>query len=377
MIKNLTKTELEKLIKTVFALSKDDRHLAFFMDLPNDKVKDSDDWADTRKITYEWFDMLNAKSLDLEGIEFYAYENVGSHNNDLPEVIYKIEKPTEKLSVETIKKYGEAFYHTDVLKKADVVIAPTFFSCTAPLKVMAKKYDFRAATMPGFKRDMIPALGLDYDKVALKVNVFTEKLDKAQGFKLSLEAKGKRYDSYFDLRYRKPHASTGLIREKMMAANLPSGEAYIVPYEGERENEQSKTKGELPVQFGKEIVLFKIENNRAQSVEGDGPKAAEQRELLKKEPAYGNIAEVGIGVLGEFGVKACGSVLLDEKLGVHIAFGRSEHFGGIVSPKSFNDPKNVVHQDWVYVRSVQPMIKVLEASFEYEDGEVEKLVIKE
>jgi len=41
----------------------------------------------------------------------------------------------------------------------------------------------------------------------------------------------------FDLRFRTGHASGGLMREEGIVGNLPSGEAYIVPYEGEKANE--------------------------------------------------------------------------------------------------------------------------------------------
>ena len=66
-----------------------------------------------------------------------------------------------------------------------------------------------------------------------------------------------------------------------------------------------------------------------------GTRSDVQRAKLDAEPAYGNIAELGIGVLGEWGVEAVGSTLLDEKLGLHIAFGRSDHFGGATAPASF------------------------------------------
>jgi hypothetical protein len=99
-----------------------------------------------------------------------------------------------------------------------------------------------------------------------------------------------------------------------------------------------------------------------------------QRSRLASEPAYGNLAELGFGILGDFGVTAMGQTLVDEKLGVHIAFGRSDHFGGATSPESFRNPRNVVHIDWVYVPSVQPRVKVESLVFRYPDGKNEVLV---
>jgi hypothetical protein len=128
------------------------------------------------------------------------------------------------------------------------------------------------------------------------------------------------------------------------------------------------------VQFGDEIVVYRVEGNRAVEVLTEGEYSDVERGKLIAEPAYGNIAELGHGVLGEFGCTAVGSLLMDEKLGMHVAFGRSEHFGGIVSPASFNDPKNVVHIDRVYVPSLQPDIVVREATLRYADGRVETIM---
>jgi hypothetical protein len=41
-------------------------------------------------------------------------------------------------------------------------MAPTQYSATAPLKNAARKFNLRAATMPGFSPAMIPTLKIDY-----------------------------------------------------------------------------------------------------------------------------------------------------------------------------------------------------------------------
>ena len=200
-------------------------------------------------------------------------------------------------------------------------------------------------------------------------------MQRADSVSIALSTGGVTYDSIYDLRFRPAHASGGLMREAGVVGNLPSGEAYITPYEGEKTGVMSTTSGSLPVQFDDEIVIYRIEMNRAVEVLSKGSQSDVERAKLKEEPAYGNIAEVGIGVLGEWGVKAVGSTLLDEKLGLHIAFGRSEHFGGVTSPASFNNPRNVIHIDRVYVPSVQPRIVVETVTFNYHDG-VAEIVLK-
>ncbi|MBN1939569.1 MAG: hypothetical protein JW843_08280, partial [Candidatus Aminicenantes bacterium] len=167
------------------------------------------------------------------------------------------------------------------------------------------------------------------------------------------------YRMHFDLRHRTAHASTGRFPEPATAGNLPSGEAYIVPYEGEKKAE-SRTAGVLPVEIGGEVVLYRIEKNRAVAVESAGPTSQAEIEYLHREPAYGNLAELGFGVLADFGLQPVGEVLLDEKLGLHVAFGRSEHFGGIVGPKDFSSPAAVIHLDRIYIPETQPRVTAAE-----------------
>jgi len=178
------------------------------------------------------------------------------------------------------------------------------------------------------------------------------------------------YGVRFDLRHRTAHASTGRFPEAGTAGNLPSGEAYIVPYEGEK-GVPSDTAGVLPVEIDGEVVLFTVVANKAVRVEGDGPAADAEREHLLREPAYGNMAELGFGVLAAFGLAPVGEILLDEKLGLHVAFGRSEHFGGIVGPKDFSSRAEVIHLDRIYIPESMPRVAVRSVTFGYPDGRVE------
>ena len=73
-------------------------------------------------------------------------------------------------------------------------------------------------------------------------------------------------------------------------------------------------------------------------------------------------------LLGDFGCTAVGSLLMDEKLGMHVAFGRSEHFGGQVGPERFSRPSAVIHQDHVYLPQLQPRIAVGCATLHMADG---------
>jgi leucyl aminopeptidase (aminopeptidase T) len=204
---------------------------------------------------------------------------------------------------------------------------------------------------------MIPALRIDYGEVSRRVFAMKSLLDQASRAELHFQIEGGEACALtLDQRHRTAHASDGILDTNGVAGNLPSGEAYIVPYEGERGGDPSRSNGRLPVQFGKEIVIYEIDLNRAIRVHGEGGAAREQADLLAREPAYGNIAELGLGVLGDFGLSPTGEILLDEKLGLHIAFGRSDHFGGQVGAAQFSRPDAVVHIDRVYIERLQPRI---------------------
>ncbi|MBW2278069.1 MAG: hypothetical protein JRF63_11280, partial [Deltaproteobacteria bacterium] len=250
----------------------------------------------------------------------------------------------------------------------------TEFSATAPLKIAAPEFGFRAATMPGFARSMIPALRLDYELIGKRVDKFKDMLDHAERCELVFDAAGSKHELVLDLRHRSAHASGGVFPVGGEAGNLPSGESYIVPYEGERDGDPTQSAGEIPVQFESDIVVYRVEGNRAVAVLSDNATSKAEAERLAAEPAYGNMAELGLGVLGDFGLEPTCEVLLDEKLGLHIAFGRSEHFGGQVGPDAFSTPDKVVHIDRIYISKIQPDVTVIKAVIEMDDGSTIELM---
>ncbi len=372
-MKNLSYEELLSLLDNVFALKKE-KGLVIFVDLPNRTVRDDSAWKDRRAIAIEWYNMLkeHQTSLVFNKVYLACYENVTSNNNDLPSTVSLIDSP----SLDVRLGEGAPTSLDQLLSSTSVVLAPTQLSATAPLKLLAKKYQFRGATLPGFTRQMIPTLALDYDAITRRVLEFKKRMDLAIQIQIRLRAGDSIFASKFDLRFRTAHASGGLMREPGIVGNLPSGEAYIVPYEGEIPSEKSLSNGVLPVQFENEIVLYKIVENRAVEILSTGKKSEAEAGKLREEPAYGNIAEIGIGVLGEWGIQAMGNTLVDEKLGLHIAFGRSDHFGGATGQAAFRKQQNVVHIDRVYVPSVQPQVEVEEVCFVYENGSEETIIRK-
>jgi hypothetical protein len=371
----LSSKELINLIKSVFPCFPHDKNLGILVDIPKNPESDNKDWFQRREIAQGWFFALkhNIDKIGLETIQLIAYEDVGSNNADLPlhATIIKNKLP---LFSGFMNEAGKRVKFEDVFNTFQLFLAPTEYSATAPLKNAAKKFGFRAATMPGFSPEMIPALRIDYNEVSRRVSILKEKLDPATCAEVHfIVDKKKDYKMFFDLRFRKAHLSSGRFPDKSVAGNLPSGETYIVPYEGELK-EKSKTQGTLPVQIKDDIVLFNIKENKAIEVDGKGESVEIERDHLKREPAYGNMAELGFGVLGDFGLKPIHEILLDEKLGFHIAFGRSDHFGGDVGPDDFSSPKEVIHLDRVYIQAIQPRVLVKSLVLRYENNKTEEII---
>jgi len=310
----------------------------------------------------------------LEQVSLLYYQNVHDNNADLPGTAYFYAGNPTNLTASTLLSKGKSIEFDNELARTQILIAPTQFSATAPLKLLAKKHGFRAATMPGFSSEMIPALKLDYEEINRRVFEIKKLLDPAVALDIYFSTDDNNYEIHFDLRNREAHASGGRFPETGTAGNLPSGECYIVPYEGEKA-EKSESAGILPVQFDNEIVLYEIVQNVAKNVISTGSKSEKEANRILKEPAYGNIAEIGFGVLKDFGVKPSGEILLDEKLGLHIAFGRSDHFGGNVSAADFSKPENVVHIDRIYIPETQKNVKANKVEIIFEEDK--KFVLME
>ncbi len=358
MGETLTKKELLRLVDLVFRPGAEDRSLAFLVDLPDEQVPDNPLWRARREMVAGWHrDLsLSGSALGFQQVQLVLYRNTRGNNADLPEEACI--HPGGGLPRKARDIEGRGLPMHNVFARNRILIAATELSATAPLKVAAREFGFRAATMPGFTEAMVPALRLDYEDIHRRCTVLKSKLDQATGARIRFEAGDRACTLLIDLRHRTASASGGLIRQPGTAANLPSGETYIVPYEGEIEGDPSRTAGSMPLELDGELMAYEIDRNRVQRVLGDGPRAGAEAAEMKAEPAYSNVAELGLGVLARYGIRPVGELLLDEKLGLHVAFGRSDHFGGQVGPKDFSSPEKVVHIDRVYLPDVQPSIRV-------------------
>ncbi len=366
----LSAPELTTLIDRVFAPRADDLDIAVLIDLPDRHLADHARWRQRREMAWDWAQKLQAASDELgRDTRCFLYRNARTNNADLPgEGACEHDGGDLPSRADDLDPAALVPWST-VFSRHSILVVPTELSATAPMKLAARSTGIRAATMPGFSPEMIPALRLDYTEIDRRCRALKAILDEAHTAAIGFRTDdGSSYTLRLDLRHRSAHASGGLVREPGTAGNLPSGETYIVPYEGEIEDDPSRSEGLLPVDMDGEVVVYRIERNTAVATESSGPTSTREHERLIAEPAYGNMAELGLGLLADFGVEPVGEVLLDEKLAPHIAFGRSDHFGGQVGAEQFTSPEAVVHIDRVYQPRLQPRVEVARLDLLMPDG---------
>ncbi len=306
-------------------------------DLPHGALADSAVWQDRRAMAAEWreaFAALGAAG-GFQTLPLLTFPATGANGADLPA------RGTAG---------GRDVALDEQLLGCTLAAFLTEFSATAALDGFCRrKEDFRAASLPGLERRMEQsALAADYGEVARRAAILDECLKGADRMVVEFST-GHR--CIFDLRWRKAEVDDGYLprfKPGDRIINLPSGETFIVPYEGERPGEPSRTAGELPVWVAGDTVVLTVRENRIREVAGRGPGAARMSEYFAVDPARTNIAEVAFGCNDRAVVT--GNTLEDEKAGFHWAYGRSDHLGGTVGVKDFLAPGNVIHQDIVYAK---------------------------
>lgn len=316
-----------ELFRTVFDPQEGEQVL-FLLDTPHGDLKDTEAWAARREGMYkDWylaFQEMSARSKLYLSISTRDYKATGRNNAQIPQGIIE-----------------EA-------KKSNLVIAMTQYSATGPLMggvCNIKGTTTRCASMPGVIREMEDtALSADYALVKKRALAIKKMLDKAVGAEVvfSTEDNDK---LYIDLRNRVAEADTGECTKAGQLINLPSGEGFKPPYEAAPDEigefGRSKTQGVLPVSYDGEVVRYTVNNNGIGGVFRDTGKAAEMLSFFKENPLRGNIAELGIGCNPKAIVR--GIILEDEKVGLHIANGNSDYFGGKVGEAG-------MHEDHVFAK---------------------------
>jgi leucyl aminopeptidase (aminopeptidase T) len=347
---------LEKLIIDVF--NPDHKEVVLIMcDIPHGDIKLNNDWQERFEMAKEWHECFEkVKEGSLEVLPILFYKATGANSAPLPKYG---EIDGEKVVIE------------DIIKDVNICIALTEYSATAPLKKLTKKIKtLRVASMPRVLRATEKtALSADYGEVAKKCSFLAPKMNMAVGAHV-LFSTG--HECYFDLRKSAEMQDNGQCREGGCCINLPSGEVYVVPYEGgDEELGKSRTDGMLPVKYVNELIVFSVNENKIKEVIGSGPKALQMKDFFEEDEGRRNIAEFALPCNDKAVVR--GNILEDEKAGFHWAYGLSEHFGGRVGVKDFKNAQNVIHQDVVYAKDSP--IQVKELFLEYPDR-VKELIME-
>lgn len=224
----------------------------------------------------------------------------------------------------------------DLMQKVDVVLIPTSKSMThTNAKRSAQANGVRVATLPGVTEEMmVRCMNANYHKIAELTNKVGDLMEQASvirvkgpgGTDITMAVKG-----------RKAIRSHGLFREKGKGGNLPTGEAFLAPLEGQSEGIVVVDGSMAGIGLLKEPIRITVRKGYAEEIEG-GEEAKKLVELLAIHGRLSrNVAELGIGTNEK--AKITGVILEDEKvLGtVHIAFGDNVTMGGTINVQSHLD----------------------------------------
>lgn len=217
----------------------------------------------------------------------------------------------------------------ELMKNVDVVVCPTNKSLThTTARIEACKLGVRIGTMPGITKEILErCLSADYNEIIDVSNRVQKILDASNtirvvtelGTDLTMKREGRRVIS-----------STGVLREKGMGGNLPSGEVYLAPMEGTSNGKLVVDGSIAGIGMVDELVTIDIVDGYAVSITGGNDAKVLSETLSKVGKDAFSVAEFGFGT--NYKAQIIGKILEDEKvLGtIHIAFGNNKGMGGNV-----------------------------------------------
>ena len=209
---------------------------------------------------------------------------------------------------------------------ADVVLAPTAKSLShTRARMEASERGARIATLPGVTADMLGrVMNVDLAELSGRTAAIAERLSAASEARIRCPNGS---DLRLSLDGRDAIADDGRLTQPGDFGNLPCGEGFIAPLEDSGAGRLVVDGSIAGVGAVAEPAELTIEGGRLSSVNG----SAGER-LLEQLARHGgeNVAELGVGANDRAIVT--GNVLEDEKIlgTVHVAFGASASFGGVV-----------------------------------------------
>ncbi len=224
----------------------------------------------------------------------------------------------------------------ELMKMVDVVLCPTSKSLThTDSRRAASAKGVRIATLPGVNEDiMVRCMNADYQKIADRTIRLCREMEK--GSVVRVKAPGGT-DITMPIKGREAHASSGLFREKGLWGNLPTGESYLAPLEGQSQGIVVVDGSMAGVGMVNDPIRITVKDGYATDING-GAEAARLIALLEPHGKDArNVAEFGIGTNDK--AILTGLIIEDEKVmgTIHIAFGDNKSMGGSVRVASHLD----------------------------------------
>jgi aminopeptidase len=337
---------LERLLRTVFEPTQN-RRVCILIDLPElDLMKDGvflmdPAFAIQQRAWENFYQPLRngvMKVLGMTGGEIFAYKMTYGSNLDLEDECCDLNGNV--LSLET-----------DIYPDYDIILCISTFSATAPLTAMAKKYNFRGATLHGVNEVILSTgLAVDYNEVSRDAEKLRLALTRADEIEIDFALEtGEVLTARLLLDGQEAQKSHGLCRGLQPdIANLPAGEVYFVPTGAEGHfpmKYEDGTLGRLTVTDGRII--------RSELIAGDQATIDAHNAKLTSDPMTGVLGELGFGTQV---LPVSGADIQDEKvLGTcHLATGRDDHLGGHLTPDLFKDRRNATHDDILFAPHKTP-----------------------
>ena len=332
--------ELRGFIDEVFAPEPGERVL-ILVDEPTGRTPMNPDWEARYALAEDWHTAFTelGEERGFEVLPILRHPAAAGHHAPFPE--------SGRLD-------GRDVGIDDLLDQVSLAIGMNEVSMTSGLAMASLRRPgaahFRAASAPLLRKDMEDAcLAIDYEALRERCARLRALLENAVTAEVAFTT-GDR--CRFDLRHRDPGVDNGYLRRDkagMPLINLPSGEVWITPYEGEIPGDEPRTEGTIPVAAEDgSVALFRVEANRVVAVEGEAPARDFYRRIFDVDPMRGNVGEIAFGC--NPGARVSGLYIEDEKAGFHWGFGRSDFLGGTVGPAHFIDESTVLHIDNPYAR---------------------------
>ncbi len=224
----------------------------------------------------------------------------------------------------------------EFMREVDVVLCPTSRSLThTDARRAASAQGVRVATLPGVTEEiMVRCMNADYHAIAARTLHLCERLGRVSVVRVTAPGGT---DIAMPVAGRRAHASSGLFTEAGQWGNLPTGEAYLAPLEGQSRGVVVVDGAMAGIGMVRQPIRIVVEDGYATEITG-GEEATRLVALLEPHGRDARtVAEFGIGTNDK--AILSGAIIEDEKVmgTIHIAFGDNKSMGGSVRVASHLD----------------------------------------